>query len=110
VLGPQGVVAEWKLLFNPRFLNIVGYLAWKHFGEDGIDLVLAPFERDSALAAVVADWLGADACAASERAWDRTGGSCSPLPTTRAREGRSSTCTCRGTRSRRAPGSLSRRV
>ena len=69
VLGPQGVVAEWKLLFNPRFLNIVGYLAWKHFGEDEIDLVLAPSERDSALAAVVADWLGADACAASERAW-----------------------------------------
>jgi len=69
VLGPQGVVAEWKLLFNPRFLNIVGYLAWKHFGEDGIDLVLAPSERDSALAAVVADWLDADACAASERAW-----------------------------------------
>ena len=69
VLGPQGVVAEWKLLFNPRFLNIVGYLAWRCFGEDEVDLVLAPSERDSALAAIVADWLGADACAASERAW-----------------------------------------
>lgn len=69
VLGPQGVVAEWKLLFNPRFLNIVGYFAWKHFGEDEIDLVLAPSERDSALAAVIADWLNADSCATSERAW-----------------------------------------
>jgi len=69
VLGPQGVVTEWRFLFNPRFLNIVGYLAWKHFGDDEVDLVLAPSERDSALAAIVADWLGADACAASERAW-----------------------------------------
>lgn len=68
VIGPQGLVEEWRLLFNPRFLNLVGYLAWRHFGEDEIDLVIAPSERDSALAATVADWLGADACAASERA------------------------------------------
>lgn len=69
VVTPQGIAEEWRLFFNPRFLNLVGYIAWKTFGEDNVDLVLATCERDSALAATVADWLGADACVATERAW-----------------------------------------
>lgn len=69
VVKPQGIAEEWRLFFNPRFLNLVGYIAWKAFGDDNVDLVLATNERDSALAAIVADWLSADACVATERAW-----------------------------------------
>ncbi len=69
VAGPPGLAEEWRLLFNPRFLNLVGYVAWRDFGSDEVDLVLAPSEKDAALAVVIADWLGAGACAATERAW-----------------------------------------
>lgn len=69
VITPQGIVEEWRLFFNPRFLNLIGYIAWRTFGKDNLDLVLATCERDSALAATVADWLSADACVATERAW-----------------------------------------
>lgn len=74
VTGPQGVVEEWRMLYNPRFLNLVGYVAWRSFKDDDVDVVLAPSEEEGALASVVADWLGAEACTASERAranWGR---------------------------------------
>lgn len=69
IINSQGLAEDWRLLYNPRFLNIVGYLAWRHFGGDNVDLVIAPSERDSALATIVADWLGADSCIATEHAW-----------------------------------------
>lgn len=68
-VGPQGMLEEWRFMYNPRFLDIVGYVAWRHFAENGVDVVVAPSERDASVATRVADWLSAQACVASDRAW-----------------------------------------
>jgi adenine phosphoribosyltransferase len=68
-----GVAEEWRLLFNPRILNLVGYLAWKHFKDDEVNLVMTAGEKNSALAVVLAEWLSADACVATEHAWTSWG-------------------------------------
>lgn len=68
-IGPQGILEDWRFMYNPRFLDIVGYVAWKHFAENGIDTVMTPSERDAPVATILADWLSAQACIASDRAW-----------------------------------------
>jgi len=74
LLGKQGVFEEWRLLFNPRVLNLVGYLAWRKLSDREVDLVLTYPERNAAIAAVLAEWLSAGVCIASERgrvSWGR---------------------------------------
>jgi len=74
LLGKQGVFEEWRLLFNPRVLNLIGYLAWRKLSDREVDLVLTYPERNAAIAAVLAEWLSAGVCIASERgrvSWGR---------------------------------------
>jgi adenine phosphoribosyltransferase len=73
LLRETGAVEEWRLLFNPRVLNLVGYLAWKHFKDDEVSLVMTAGEKNSALAVVIAEWLSADTCVATEHAWTSWG-------------------------------------
>ncbi|ABL78777.1 hypothetical protein [Thermofilum pendens] len=73
VIGERKTVEEWRFLFNPRFLNLVGYLAWKKFRDDGVDVVLAAGEKNAALAAILAEWLSAESYVASEHAWSSWG-------------------------------------
>jgi adenine phosphoribosyltransferase len=67
LLGKQGVLEEWRLLFNPRVLDLVGYLAWRKLADSEVDLVLTYPERNAAVAAILAGWFSAGVCVASER-------------------------------------------
>lgn len=69
LLGKQGAFEEWRLLFNPRILNVVGYLAWRKLSGVDIDVVLTFPEKNSALAAILGEWFSARVCVASERGW-----------------------------------------
>jgi len=67
------IVEEWRLLFNPRVLNLIGYVVWKLFSGLEVDTVLTYPERNAGLAVVVAEWLLADVAVASERAYGNWG-------------------------------------
>ncbi|MEM0494160.1 MAG: hypothetical protein QXU72_02690 [Thermofilum sp.] len=72
-LGRQSAFEEWRLLFNPRLLNIVGYLAWRKLSDVDVDVVLTFPEKNSALAAILGEWFSAGVCVASERGWTSWG-------------------------------------
>ncbi len=67
------VVEEWRMLFNPRILNLIGYIVWKFYSGLEVDTVLTYPERNAGLAVVVAEWLLADVAVASERAYGNWG-------------------------------------
>lgn len=67
------VVEEWRILFNPRILNLIGYVAWKLYSGLEVDTVLTYPERNAGLAVVTAEWLLANAAVASERAYGNWG-------------------------------------
>lgn len=69
LLGKQGAFEEWKLLFNPRILNLVGYLALRKLSNVDVDVVLTFPEKNAALAAILGEWFSASVCVASERGW-----------------------------------------
>lgn len=67
------IAEEWRLLFNPRILNLIGYTVWKTFSNLEVDTVLTYPERNAGLAVVVAEWLLADVAVASEKAYGNWG-------------------------------------
>ncbi|MGB9785814.1 MAG: hypothetical protein ACPLRJ_00900 [Infirmifilum uzonense] len=73
LLRQNEVVEEWRILFNPRILNLVGYVIWKFYSNLEVDTVLTYPERNAGLAVMAADWLLADVAVASERAYGNWG-------------------------------------
>ncbi|MEZ0346803.1 MAG: hypothetical protein ABWK01_09645 [Infirmifilum sp.] len=73
IISENQVVEEWRFLFNPRVLNLIGYIVWKNYADSEVDVVLTYPERNTGLAVVVAEWLLADAVVASEKAYGNWG-------------------------------------
>lgn len=67
VRGSNGFIEYWRYLYDQRFLNIVGYRAYRFLMGTRVTALMVYPQEDSALGVVASEWLGTHLSVATSR-------------------------------------------